>query len=263
MKRALSGIAFKTYSRRLGFSKEAIDKLTHIRSAPPTRTPKSNKGNVAVWYPSKKMGFIVKAESHKVEFAQVLEAEHDEEVLEYYDQPPPIPLEYLDTHNRLRNVLYTPDYFIFRYGSAGWVECKPTQELIRQAQRRPGRIQMDKRGKTVYDLKVAREGTRAAYPFKNYYRSKEKTVSRHGDYAWAMGHIDHLEVDLELLDSKTRKLLGKCWLTLLILAHPRRIAAFYLSPRNQLPDHRVGGHAGYPLAENSGWRETENGAACG
>jgi putative transposase len=85
------------------------------------------------------------------------------------------------------------------------------------------------RWKTVYDLTVAREGARAAYPFKNYHRPGEKTINRHGDYAWAKAHLDHLEVDLELLDSKTRKLLGKCWLTLLILAHPRRIAAFYLS----------------------------------
>jgi putative transposase len=85
------------------------------------------------------------------------------------------------------------------------------------------------RWKTKYELTVAREGARAAYPFKNYYHPGEKTINRHGDYAWAKAHLDHLEVNLELLDSKTRKLLGKCWLTLLILAHPRRIAAFYLS----------------------------------
>ncbi len=85
------------------------------------------------------------------------------------------------------------------------------------------------RWKTIYELTAAREGTRAAYPFKNYHHPEEKTINRNGDYAWARAHLDHLEVDLELLDSKTRKSLGKCWLTLLILAHPRRIAAFYLS----------------------------------
>ncbi len=574
MRRALDGIAFKTYCRRLGFLKktddeaqdEAQDVLIKIRSAPPTRTPGSNWGNVAVWYPSKKMGFIVKAESHKVEFARVLQHEHDDDVLEYYDQPPSIPIEYLDKNKHLQRVIHTPDYFVFRYGSAGWEECKPEQELIRQAQQRPNRYRLDEKGrwrcppgeafaakyglfyrvwssdeinwaaqsnwqyledyyqdleglqvpdaaletlhtivvatpgikladlrfeaqgipsdliniaiarhdlyvdmnsyrlcepermpvfrdqkaalehghsrespenigleahpvviargsrilldnrewciasdgqteiiltcdvgdpflipratfetwvnsgkivgaeqetyssttdegqerinraraidsatavfrnrvihpedydddeqfattearakisektkrtwrqwyreaeirygnglvglipdyskcgrkgnlearklidevlkihyntvtrkpkrgaygaylklceeegaasvtqrafyaetqrwKTVYELTVAREGTRAAYPFKNYHRPGEKTINRHGDYAWAKGHLDHLEVDLALLDSKTRKPLGKCWLTLLILAHPRRIAAFYLS----------------------------------
>ena len=575
MRRALDGIAFKTYCRRLGFTKKANDEdedqaqdlLMKIRSSPPTRTPGSNYGNVAVWYPSKKMWCIIKAESHKGEFARVLEHEHDDDVLEYFDQPPSIPIEYLDKNKHLQRVLHTPDFFVFRYESAGWEECKPLAELIRQSQLRPNRYKLDeksgqwrcppgeafaaqygltykvwssdeinwaaqsnwqyledyyqdierlqvsddaleallsivdtipgilladlrgqaqgipsdainiaiarhdlyidlntyrlcepgyvpvyrdrktalkhsrsregpenagleahpvwiergskvlldgrewciandglteiiltgdgsepfpipratfekwaasgkivgaeketyssftpegqerydrardidlataefrnrvihpedydddeqdaiaearakvhertkrhwrswyregeirygsgfiglipdhvncgrngnpevrklvdevlkvhyntvtrkpKRGaygaylklcekqgvasisqrafyaevqhwKTIYEVTVAREGTRAAYPFKNYYRAGEKTISRHGDYAWAMGHLDHLEVNLQLLDSRTRKPLGKCWLTLLILAHPRRIAAFYLS----------------------------------
>ena len=71
------------------------------------------------------------------------------------------------------------------------------------------------RWKTKYELTLAREGARAAYPFKNYHHPGEKTINRHGDYAWAKSHLDHLEVDMMLLDSKTRKLLGKCWLTLL------------------------------------------------
>lgn len=574
MRRALDGSAFKTYSRRLGFPKktddeaqdEAQDVLIKIRSVPPTRTPGSNWGNVAVWYPSKKMRFVAKAESHKVEYARVLQLEHDDDVLEYYDQPPSIPIEYLDKNNHLKRVNHTPDYFVFRYGSAGWEECKPEQELVRQTQQRPNRYRLDEEGrwrcppgetyaakygltyrvwssdeinwaaqsnwqyledyyqdlerlqlpdaaletlhaivvatpgikladlrlesqgtssdliniaiarhdlyvdmnsyrlcepertpvfrdqkaalehsysrdgpenigldahpvviargsrilldsrewciandgpteiiltcddegpflipravfekwvsdgkivgaeqetyssttdegqerlyrariidsaravfrnrvihpedydddeqsataearakvpkktkrtwcqsyreaeirygngfvglipdyskcgrkgnlearklidevleihyntvtrkpkrgaygaylklcekqgvasvsprafyaetqrwKTKYDLTVAREGTRAAYPFKNYHHPGEKTIDRHGDYSWAKGHLDHLEVNLALLDSKTRKPLGKCWLTLLILANPRRIAAFYLS----------------------------------
>src|SRR6266705_1118105 len=155
MRRALDGIAFKTYCRRLGFLKktddeaqdEAQDVLIKIRSAPPTRTPGSNWGNVAVWYPSKKMGFIVKAESHKVEFARVLQHEHDDDVLEYYDQPPSIPIEYLDKNKHLQRVIHTPDYFVFRYGSAGWEECKPEQELIRQAQQRPNRYRLDEKGR--------------------------------------------------------------------------------------------------------------------
>ncbi len=83
--------------------------------------------------------------------------------------------------------------------------------------------------KTTYEQTVAREGTRAAYPFKDYVREPAKTISRHGDYAWAMAHLDHTELDLILCDSRTGQPLGKCWLTLLILSHPRRIAAFYLT----------------------------------
>ncbi len=83
--------------------------------------------------------------------------------------------------------------------------------------------------KTIYEQTLVREGTRAAYPFKDYFHEAEKTVSRHGGYAWAMAHLDHTELNLVLCDSRTGQPLGKCWLTLLILSHPRRIAAFYLT----------------------------------
>jgi len=86
-----------------------------------------------------------------------------------------------------------------------------------------------RRHKALYDQIVAREGTRAAYPFKDYVRSQEQTVNRHGSYAWAMAHLDHTELDLVLCDSRTGQPLGKCWLTLLILSHPRRIAAYALT----------------------------------
>src|SRR5260370_11776620 len=76
---------------------------------------------------------------------------------------------------------------------------------------------------------LLREGTRAAYLFKDYTGEQEKTVPRHGSYAWELAHIDHTELDLALCDSRTGQPLGKCWLTLLILAHPRRIAAYYLT----------------------------------
>ncbi|MGB7847650.1 MAG: Mu transposase C-terminal domain-containing protein, partial [Candidatus Acidiferrum sp.] len=84
------------------------------------------------------------------------------------------------------------------------------------------------RHKTAYEQTLAREGTRAAYPFKDYVHEQEQTISRHGTYAWSLAHIDHTELDLVLCDSRTGQVLGKCWLTLLILAFPRRIAAFYL-----------------------------------
>ncbi|HLX56146.1 MAG TPA: Mu transposase C-terminal domain-containing protein [Ktedonobacteraceae bacterium] len=568
MAKALDGLSLETYCRRLNFGEKTRKLLDEIRSSPPSRTPESRKGNVVVSYPSPKNQCIIKAESGKGEFAFVLEAEHDDEVLEFYDQPPSFPLEYVDRRNHVQRPLYTADYFVFRYDSAGWEECKPAQELIRQAQQKPGRFQLDKEGnwrcppgeayaasfgltykvrssdqinwaaqdnwlylddyyqdlarlkisqenlkilygivdaapgitlsdlrreasalpsdviniaiarhalyvdmnryrlsepgrtpvfrnvraarayshrgkeavdvgiearpiliapgspviwdgiewrigndgkteitllregvdpfplarsafevlvkkgkiqgveretrtsitpegqelleraraidvvtanfrdrvihpeqyhddeqvrnakarakvpdktkrtwlrqfrdaeilygsgyigliprycncrserkldpktielihevldthfltttrkpkrgaygefvklckergipkttertfyqetqryKSIYDLTVAREGTRAAYPFKDYVHSTERTISRHGDYAWAMAHLDHMEVSLQLCDSKTRKPIGKCWLTLLILSHPRRIAAYYLT----------------------------------
>jgi putative transposase len=510
MAKALDGTALYTYFRRLGFSRETQEVLMHIRSSPPSRTPGARRGNMPVWYPSKKMQCIIKAESTKVEFPFLLQAEHDDDVLEVWDQPPSIPLEYRDLRGRLQQPMHTADYFVFRYQACGWIECKPAQELSRLVEKQPHRYKLDEQGvwrcppgevfaakyglgyqvwssdqinwaaqenalfledyyqdldrltvedqtrailvrlveehpgiflselqvasgipadliniaiarhdlyvdlatcrlsepwrtpvfrsqrqarasvkpqakeapvtrsnadenpssftpegqelldqarevdmtvaifrnrvinpdhyhddeqaqvntrvetipartkrrwqmryreaehlygsgligllpkvaksgrkrtisdevsdlvqqvlethydtvtrkpkrgaygeylrrsserhlpcmsqrmfydevrrhKPKYDQTLVREGTRAAYPFKDYAREAERTVSRHGSYAWAMAHLDHTELNLVLCDSRTGQPLGKCWLTLLILSHPRRIAAYHLT----------------------------------
>src|SRR6266536_1326070 len=510
MAKPLDGIALPAYFRRLGYERSTRDLLIHIRNSPPSRTPGARRGNMPVWYPSKKMQCIIKAESAKVEFAFLLATEHDDTILEIWDQPPAIPLEYRDTRNRIQRPLHTPDYFIFGYQECGWIECKPTQELVRQAETRPNRYWLDEHGiwrcppgeafaahygltyrvgssaeanwaaqdnalfledyyqdlerlfvpevvldtlyqivdehpgimlsdlqtaadtisadliniaiakhalyvdlatyrlsepwrtpvfrnrhlarasqkgatqdeksvapsrvltssitlegrellerasdvdlatavfrnrvihpdhycdeeqiqsardrvsipirtkrrwqqwyreaeerygsgflgllpryhncgglrqidtevitlihrvlethydtvtrkpkrgaygeylkrseelnlkavsqrtfyseaqrhKAAYEQVVVREGTRAAYPFKEHTHEGEKTVSRHGSYAWSMAHLDHTELNLALCDSRTGQLLGKCWLTLLILSHPRRSAAYFLT----------------------------------
>src|SRR6266851_126286 len=134
MAKPLDGIALQAYFRRLGYERVTQDLLSHIRNSPPSRTPGARRGNMPVWYPSKKMQCIIKAESAKVEFAFLLQAEHDDEVLEVWDQPPPILLEYHDRRGHLHQPLHTADYFVFRYESAGWEECKPVEKLIQFAQ---------------------------------------------------------------------------------------------------------------------------------
>jgi putative transposase len=143
MARPLDGIAFQAYVRRLGVPRETQELLAHIRSSPPSRTPGARRGNMPVWYPSKKMHCIMKAESAKVEFAFLLQAEHDDTILEFWDQPPAIQLEYRDRRNRIQRPLHTADYFIFGYQECGWIECKPAQELVKQAERRPHRYVLD------------------------------------------------------------------------------------------------------------------------
>ncbi len=136
----------------LGFRLTAVDKasherhknlLAHIRSSPPSRTPGARRGNMPVWYPSKKMQCIIKAESHKVEFAFLLQAEHSDEVLEIWDQPPSIQLEYKDKRNRIQRPMHTADYFVFGVKECGWIECKPPQELVKQAESRPNRYVLE------------------------------------------------------------------------------------------------------------------------
>src|SRR6266581_8304957 len=146
MAKALDGTALYAYFRRLGFSRETQEVLIHIRSSPPSRTPGARHGNMPVWYPSKKMQCIIKAESTKVEFPFLLQAEHDQEILEVWDQPPSIPLEYLDKRGRLQRPMHTADYFVFGREECGWIECKPTPELVKQTEKRPNRYVFDEDG---------------------------------------------------------------------------------------------------------------------
>ncbi len=146
MAKPLDGIELLAYFHRLNFSKETQELLTSIRSSPPSRTPGAHHGNMPVWYPSKKMQCIIKAESAKVEFAFLLQAEHDDDVLEIWDQPPPIPLEYQDKHDRWQRPMHTADYFIFGHRECCWIECKPTEELFKQAETRPNRYALDEQG---------------------------------------------------------------------------------------------------------------------
>src|SRR5258706_12513553 len=139
MARLLDGTALLAYFRQFGFSRVTQELLVSLRSSPPSRTPGAGRGNMPVWYPSKKMQCIIKAESHKVEFAFLLQAEHSDDVLEIWDQPPAIQLEYKDKRNRIQRPLHTADYFVFGTKECGWIECKPTQELVKQMKSRPNR----------------------------------------------------------------------------------------------------------------------------
>src|SRR5712691_12431283 len=143
MARPLDGTDLLAYFRQFGFPQKTQELLISLRSSPPSRTPGARHGNMPVWYPSKKMQCIIKAESAKVEFAFLLQAEHDESIMEFWDQPPAIQLEYPDRRNRVQRPLHTADYFVFGYQECGWIECKPAQELLKQAERRPNRYVLE------------------------------------------------------------------------------------------------------------------------
>jgi putative transposase len=64
-------------------------------------------------------------------------------VLEYYDQPPSIPLAYESSSGRRLAVMHTPDYFVIQQGAAGWLECKPEDELEKLASKNPKRYFRD------------------------------------------------------------------------------------------------------------------------
>ena len=138
---------FLLWCKRLALTEKAQAAVTEARSRNPTRRVGGGRKNVSGRYPSRKMGVTIQFESHRVELPFVYELERDATVLEYYDQPPSIPLSYAAANGRSLSVMHTPDYFVVRQGSAGWEECKTSEDLEKLAIKSPNRYCRDSEGK--------------------------------------------------------------------------------------------------------------------
>jgi putative transposase len=92
------------------------------------------------------------------------------------------------------------------------------QTFIRYVKKRPQHLQA-----------LKRLGHRAAYDLQPYYLYLEKDTPLHGSRPFQVVHIDHTELDIELVDAITGKNLGKPWLTLMVDAFSRRILALFLT----------------------------------
>ena len=128
---------------KLGLDETALATIAAARSSNPTRRVGGGRQNVSGRYPSRKMGVTIQFESHRVELPFVYEMEHDPAVLEYYDQPPSIPLACPAASGRRLSVMHTPDYFVLRQDSVGWVECKAEDDLEQLAIKSPHRYVRD------------------------------------------------------------------------------------------------------------------------
>ena len=76
---------------------------------------------------------------------------------------------------------------------------------------------------------LKRRGHRAAYQLEPPYLEIELTTPRHGDRPFQICHLDHTELDVELVCSRTGQNLGRPWLTIFTDAFSRRFLAIYLS----------------------------------
>ena len=139
----LSEEDFASWCGRLSLSREAQEMVAQIRRSDPARRVGGGRHNVSGRYPSRKMGVTIQFESHRVELAFIYQMEHDGDVLEYYDQPSSIRLEYKAANGKGLLVSHTPDFFVMRRSSAGWEECKAESELNRLAEKSPYRYQRE------------------------------------------------------------------------------------------------------------------------
>jgi len=85
-----------------------------------------------------------------------------------------------------------------------------------------------KRRKT-YELKVAREGLKAAYNDETFIWHLHRTAPRHGERPFELAHIDHTQLDLQFISRRTGEYLAKAWLTVIIDAYTRLILAWWIS----------------------------------
>ncbi len=111
-----------------------------IRDGDPARAVDGRAGNVCGRYPSRKMKKTIQYESRTVEFAFVISCETDDAVLEYYDQPCSLSLDYVRASGRRGGVVsHTPDFLVLGIDFAGFVECKPLGKLAELGKKMPGR----------------------------------------------------------------------------------------------------------------------------
>ncbi len=79
------------------------------------------------------------------------------------------------------------------------------------------------------DTTASRRGKRAAYQEQAFYWWLEQMTPRHGERPFALAHLDHTELDIELVSSTTGKVLGRPWASFLTDAYSRRLLACYLT----------------------------------
>ncbi len=142
----LTTTQFQHWCHRLSLSPETGEVIAHMRSSPPARRVQGRAHNVSGAYASRKMKWTIQFESHKVELWAIYTMEHDEQVLEYYDQPRQLELRYQSPTGRPLTVQHTPDFLVLRQDSACFEEWKPEDRLVELAKTQPQRYQRDEHG---------------------------------------------------------------------------------------------------------------------
>ena len=132
---------FEHWCRQQNYSTQTVDLIAGIRSSPPSRRVQGRTKNVSGVYPSRKMGVTIQFESHTVELWAIYQMEHDPDVKEFYDQPPPFKIQYKNFLGRNIGHYHTPDFFVLRKKGGCWEEWKTVKELEKLSQKYPGRYQ--------------------------------------------------------------------------------------------------------------------------
>lgn len=102
------------------------------------------------------------------------------------------------------------------------------QEMQISAPSYPTLIAEIKARQTNKEVRV-RHGKRMAYQQNTFVSVLHADTPQHGSRPFQYVHIDHTQLDIELLSSRTDRPLGRPWLTLAIDAYSRRVLSLYVT----------------------------------
>jgi putative transposase len=137
---------FRAWCQGRQLRPETEEMIVAIRSSQPVRKVRGRADNVSGRYPSPKMQRSIQFESQHVELWGIYAMERDDDVLEYYDQPTRIPLQYRANSGRPTTQWHTPDFFVLRKTGAGFEEWKPAKSLDKLAVSMHDRYQREPSG---------------------------------------------------------------------------------------------------------------------
>lgn len=104
--------------------------LERVRNGDPARRTGKGYKNVACRFASKKMGFVIQAESEGPEFSFVMTLEFDSDALEFYDQPETLQVQAVDRNGKRITKPYTPDYLVLSQTEGPILyECKEDEQV--------------------------------------------------------------------------------------------------------------------------------------
>lgn len=129
---------FQNYIHTLALPEEGLRYIRSVREGPPARRVQSSTlANCCYHCVSPRMGFTIMAESH-IEHRFVMKCElHQDEFLEYWDQPCEVPITGTDRRGRRYRSTYTADFLIFTPTQVVAIETKPYAKCLELHGRRP------------------------------------------------------------------------------------------------------------------------------
>ncbi|WP_164743895.1 DDE-type integrase/transposase/recombinase [Saccharospirillum alexandrii] len=165
----LKNLTIDNAPKSWGLTLRGVEIINTIRSSEPARRVSANgvSGNIAIRFPSKKMSRIIQAESKTLEYPVLLSLEFDPDVLEFYDQPPTVFLQYITSNGRRFSGGNTLDYFAITNSGAYYVECKRKEELLKISRKRPDHVSYDEISNRFYSPAFDRylDGSGIGYRF--------------------------------------------------------------------------------------------------